>query len=91
MLLDVSAVSAGTLNLKLQHKDPVSGNFVDIVGASFAAKTGTGTDSLVVFPGVAEVANRKVSTAFGDEVNVVYTVTGGSVTFSLACDELRSD
>jgi hypothetical protein len=89
--LSISAASgtSPSMTVKLQHKDPISGNFVDIVGGSFAAKTAAGDDTLVVYPAVAETANRRVSTVLGDEVNVVWTITGTtpSFTFSISFDE----
>lgn len=92
--LDVSARSGTTptLDVKLQHVDGISGNFVDIPGASFTQKTAVGSDTLVVFPGLVELANRKVSSALGDQVRIVWTVGGTtpSFTFSLYMDELRS-
>lgn len=62
LYLDVDAVTGltPTLDVKLQAVSP-NGDFVDVPSAAFAQKTGAGTDSLVVYPGVAETANRSVS------------------------------
>lgn len=88
LVLDVTAASGTTptLDVKLQYKDPVSGKYVDIPGAAFAQKTGTGTDSLLVYPGVAETANREVSTHLGKSWRAVATIGGTtpSFTFTLA-------
>lgn len=91
--LNISAASgtSPTLDVKIQHKDPISGEFVDVPGASFAQKTATGTDSLTIYPGVAETANRSVSDILGDEVRAVATIGGTtpSFTFSLSFDKVE--
>lgn len=85
--LNVSAISgtSPTLDVKLQHKDPVSGTWIDITGAAFAQKTSTGTDDLVIYPGITSTANRRVSDALPKTWRAVCTIggTGPSVTFSL--------
>ena len=53
-VLDITAVSGTpTLDMKVQRKDAVSGQYVDILGAAFAQKSGVGTDDLVISPGIA--------------------------------------
>lgn len=88
LVLDITVVSGTTptLDVKLQRKDETSGKYVDIPGAAFAQKTGTGTDDLVVYPGVAETANRSVSDILSEAWRVVATIGGTtpSFTFSLA-------
>ena len=81
LFLDVTAVSgtSPTLDVKLQAKDPVTNSYVDIPGAAFSQKTGVSTDSLTVYPGVAETANRSVSDVIPLTWRAVATV-GGSVT-----------
>lgn len=87
-VLDISAVSGvtPTLDVKIQYQDHISGNYVDIPGAAFAQKSATGTDSLLLFPGVAETANREVSVSQGEVWRAVATIGGGtpSFTFSLS-------
>jgi hypothetical protein len=85
--LNISAMSgtSPTLDIKLQHKDPVSGTWIDITGAAFAQKTSTGTDDLVIYPGITSTANRRVSDALPRKWRAVCTIGGTtpSVTFSL--------
>lgn len=62
LYLDIDSVAgtAPTVNVKLQAKSP-NGDYIDVPGVSFAQKTAAGTDSLVLYPGVAATANRSVS------------------------------
>lgn len=85
--LNITAASgtSPTLDVKLQIKDPVSGTYIDIPGAAFAQKTGTGSDSLTIYPGISETANRKASMVLPRTWRAVATIGGTtpSFTFSL--------
>jgi len=90
-ILDYTA-EAGTnpvLDLKLQWKDEsVSDTYFDVPGAAFSQAGSVSTDSLVVYPGVAETANESVSDVLSRTFRVVSTVGGAdfpTVTFSLGC------
>jgi hypothetical protein len=49
-VLDVTAVpGVDTVQLVIEHKDPVSGKYVQMLAA--AARAGAGTDTLTVYPG----------------------------------------
>lgn len=91
--LNVTAVSgtAPTLDVKLQHRDAATGNFIDIPGASFAQRTTAGADTLILYPSVGTVANRSVSSVLGDEFRAVATIAGTtpSFTFSLSFDGVK--
>ncbi len=86
-ILDITAASgtSPTLDVTLEWKDPISEKYFAIPGAAFAQKTTTGTDSLVVYPGVAETANESVSDVLSETFRAVATITGTtpSFTFSL--------
>jgi hypothetical protein len=89
LYLDITA-SAGTtevLDIKVQGKGPISGKYFDIPGAAFAQKTGTGTDVLTIYPGIAETANVSVSDVLPLTWKVLATVGSGSAdgtfTFSI--------
>lgn len=88
LVLDVTAASGTTptLDVKIQRKDPTSGKYVDLPGGAFAQKTGTGTDDLTIYPGIAETNNRSVSDVIGGIYRAVCTLGGTtpSFTFSLA-------
>lgn len=75
LFLDITAAAGTTptLDVKLQMKDPVANEWHDIPGASFAQKTGTGQDTLMLFPGIAETANREVSVVLPPDWRVVAT------------------
>lgn len=86
--LDITDVAGTlpTLNVKVQAKDPISNVYFDIGGAGFPEKTATGSDDLVIYPGVAETANEAVSDVLPRTWRAVATIGGSSVsfTFSLA-------
>lgn len=91
--LDVTAVSGTTptLDVKLQHKDSVSGKYVDIPGASFTQKTGISTDTLLIYPSITVTANRQVNSTLGKLFRIVSTVGGTATpifTFSVGVDLL---
>jgi len=80
LFIDVSAdTGSGTIVVKLQDKDPLSGNWVDIAGATTATLTGTGTVTVTMYPGIAETANVSVSDILGDDFRIVWTMGGTSV------------
>lgn len=87
-LLSITAVTGTTptLDLKVQCKDEISGSYIDLPGGSFAQKTGTGTDSLLIYPGIGETANRMESNVMPMIFRVVATIAGTtpSFTFSLS-------
>lgn len=76
-----------TLDVKVQAKDPVSGEYIDILNESFAQKTATGTSMITIFPGLVETANVAVSGAMPRTWRVRATVgstnSDGSFTFSM--------
>lgn len=81
LYLDITANSgtAETLDIKLQMKDTLTGNYHDMTGAAFAQKTATGTDELVIYPSIGETANKAVSDVLTRTWRLVYTL-GGSAT-----------
>lgn len=89
LILDITAVSGTTptLDVKVQYKDPVSAAYVDIPSAAFAQKTATGTDSLLLYPGITSTANRQILTVLSRTWRAVATIGGTtpSFTFSLGC------
>lgn len=79
MMLDADLVgspTSPTLDVKLQRKDEVSGEYEDITGAALAQKTADATESLMVYPGMTVVANRSVSNHPGQVIRVVATIGG---------------
>jgi hypothetical protein len=79
-----------TLDVKVQGKDPASGTYVDMPGASFAQKVGTGSDTLLIYPGVTSTVNRQISAALPNVIRIAYTIGGTtpSFTFSIGASAL---
>lgn len=73
-----------TCTVKLQQKEPISGTWVDIVGATTAAITAAGITTLEVYPGVVAVANRKVNGLLGKTIRAVATIGGTTPSFRLS-------
>lgn len=86
LYLDVSAASGTTptLDCKVQGKDPVTGDYVDLPGAAFAQKTAAGSDDLTVYPGIAETANETVSDVLGKTWRVTCAIAGTSPSFTFS-------
>ena len=85
LILNITAINGTpTLDIKLQRVGP-AGVAIDLPSASFTQKTGTGSDDLVVYPGIAETANRSVSDHTGRTLNIVLTIGGtGSPSFTMS-------
>lgn len=90
LFLDITAKSgtSPTLDIKLQAKDPTSGNYFDVPGAAFAQKTTTGQAMLTIYPGIGETANVSVSDVLAAIYRFVATIGGTtpSFTFSLSAN-----
>ncbi len=89
LFLDVTAVSGTnpTLNVKIQVKDPLAGNYHDIVGAAFAEETAAANAFLTIYPGLTAVADLVVTEVISGIWRAVATVGGTAtptVTFTLA-------
>jgi len=80
LYLKVGSINAGTLDAKVQVKDPASGDWVDVVGAAWPQVSGPSATAvaLTVYPGVAETANVSVSDVLGRDWRVFYTLAGGA-------------
>jgi hypothetical protein len=85
LTLDVTAkVDTPTLTVKVQSKDSLSGKYVDIPNAAFAAKTDVSTDELLIYPGCPATANVSVNSALPRVWRVVCTHTDAdSITYSI--------
>jgi hypothetical protein len=85
--LRISAVAGTpTVDLRAQHRDPVSGVFADVPGASVVQQVGTGTVFLTVRPSVTAVANSVVPQPIGANVRLVLVIgnaPGDSATCSV--------
>lgn len=89
LMADTKTGTNPTLDVKLQGKDNLSGEYYDITSASFAQVTDnmTAAKYLVVYPGLTQATNNKVSDALPKTWRVVATIGGTSTpgyTFSVA-------
>lgn len=89
IFLDVTNANGGSVTPKVQVLDQISGNWVDLSGAAFAATSANGTSHLTIRPGIAETANVSVSDSLGNTIRVVATVATATVTFSIGIDLVR--
>ena len=86
--LDVTAVpGTDTVQLVIEEKDAVSGKYVQVLAA--VARVATGTDQIVVYPGVTETANVDTSNVLPDiyRVRVLHSA-GSNFTYSIGVVEL---
>ncbi len=81
--------AAGTVTVKIQAKDPISGTYVDLTGAVTAALAANACTTLTLYPGLTGAANDKVDGHLGLSWRVVATVGGNAVVFSVAAEYLK--
>ena len=86
LVLDITAASGTTptLDVKVQRWDKESAKYVDLPSGAFVQKTTTGTDDLIIYPGVAETANRSVSDAMSENWRAVWTIGGTTPSFTFS-------
>jgi hypothetical protein len=88
LFLDLTAEGGtATIDVKLQVRDPVGGDWIDFPGAAYAQKSATGTHLLMIYPGIAETANVAISTHLPRKWRAVAVIAGSGTptfTFSLA-------
>jgi hypothetical protein len=76
------------LDAKLQYRDGAEGAWDDLPGASIVKMTGVGEIDLMVYPGVAAIANRQVSIACPKALRLLAVVGVDNLTFSASVDYL---
>jgi hypothetical protein len=88
LFLNISAVGGTpTIDVKLQAYNEVSDSWIDVPGAAFPQKTGTGLSLLTVYPGIAAVANVAVSQVLPHVFQVVAVIGnagGDTATFTVS-------
>lgn len=88
LFVDIDSVTGtGTVAVKVSMKDPISGAYVDMPGATTGTKT-AGTYELVVYPGIAETSNVSISDVLPKTWRVTAAVVTGG-TFSVAASTLE--
>ena len=82
--LDITAASGTTptLDVTFESYDIVSKTYTAIPGLAFAQKNSTGTDTLTIYPGIAETANETVSDIMPALYRAVATIGGTTPSFT---------
>lgn len=91
LFVDLTNVGAGpgTVTVKIQVKDPVSGNWKDLNAVATAVLNAVATTVLTVYPGFTTVANVNVDGHLGISWRVVATVATNAVVFSVGGEYLK--
>ena len=86
LTLDVTARQLpATITVKVQAKDSVSGQYLDMTDCAFATANSISTDELIIYPGLTAAANVVVSDVLPRTWRAVATYGGSNaITFSLA-------
>jgi hypothetical protein len=79
---------AGTVTAKIQVKDPVSGQWVDLTGAVTTALATVACSTLTLYPGLTAAANDKIDGHLGVTWRVSVTVAANAVVFSISGEYL---
>lgn len=90
LLFDCTAVAGGgTLDAKLQAETfKGSGNYYDIDSASIVQITGATQALLEIYPGLTQLANKKVSVVLPSRWRIVFTVGGTSLDITITAEVL---
>lgn len=87
VVLDITAITAGSIVVTIQGKDTASGKYYDILAS--AAKTTTGTTVLTVYPsGIAAVANVTAVDSLPQDWRIKTTISTGPVTATVGASLL---
>jgi hypothetical protein len=94
LVIDVTAIAGASPSVvfKVQVKDPVSLKYVDLPGAATTAFVATGTQMIVIHPGVTAAANVSVSTTWPEVGRIVATFGGTTttITFTAGLQEMTN-
>ncbi len=89
LYVTASVVAAGgTLDVKVQVKDPSSGTFVDLPGAAFAQVTATGTYVFTIGD-TTDVPGVQMNGELGVSWRVVHVVAIAAITYSIGGEYLE--
>lgn len=83
-LFTTPTAGAGTLVVTVQHKDPLSGTWADVTGASSSSVSGTTMHVLTVHPNLVASTNVNVQQPMGPSFRVKAVVSTNPLTFSCA-------
>ena len=83
VFVNTTSTTTGTVIVKLQKKDPVSGTWFDMAGATTTTIADPADEYFTVYPGIGETANVSISDNLGIIWRVHATVATAAVTFSV--------
>lgn len=91
LMVNASVIGGGgSVTVKLQGKDPVSGLYYDIPGAITTAIAAPGLTALEIHPAVTAVANQRVSAVLPRTIRISGTVAGAACTYSVGYSTVKS-
>ena len=77
--LDITSTSTSpTLDVKLQRLDWLTNKWIDLPGGAIAQQSTVNSVDLIVYPGIAETANRSVSDFATEEIRTIADIGGAS-------------
>jgi hypothetical protein len=85
------AAGGGTVTVKIQVKDPATGNYTDLAGAASAALGAVTSSIVTIYPGltgIADAAGVTINQHLGPVFRVVLTVGTATVTCGVGADFL---
>ena len=82
LVIDITAITAGSLTVTIKGRDPISGKAYTILAS--AALAAPGTTVLKVYPAITAAANLSVSDILPPEWQVLADITTGPVTATIA-------
>lgn len=93
LLLNVNYTAEGgataTLDVKLQYRDGSDSTWEDLPGASVAQLAAVGEIDLMVYPGIAAIANRQVSIGIPKILRCVAVVGTDNLTYDIGVQFLE--
>lgn len=81
VVINITAITAGSLTVIIRAKDPVSGQYYTVL--SSAALTATGTTVLTVYPGLPASANVSANDVMPRTWRVEYSIVTGPVSATI--------
>lgn len=84
LIIDVNSVgAAGTLDVKIQVKDPITGTWYDWTEAAATQITAAGQAVFTIYPGIEEDAGANIANRLPITFRIVAVVGANAVDFSI--------
>jgi hypothetical protein len=81
VVIDITAIAAGTITVTIKGKDPVSGKYFNMLAST--ALNATGTTVLTIYPALPASANVSANDVLPRTWRVEYTIAGATVTATI--------